>query len=164
MIASARKLLPIVLVILLVVTIGIFTIIEVNNRPTVDQQLTNILGKERPIGRIGQGYFNFEIANTVEKRTLGLSGRAGLAPTEALLFVYDTPSKDCFWMKDMKFSIDILWFDSTKKLFYEKRNVSPSTYPEKFCPPEPAKYVAEVAAGVAANNQIMIGNKLDIEL
>jgi uncharacterized membrane protein (UPF0127 family) len=64
----------------------------------------------------------------------------------------------------MKFSIDILWFDENKNLVYEKRNVSPETYPESFCPDLPTKYVAEVTAGVAEKNQIKLGDHLDIEL
>ncbi len=116
------------------------------------------------IGRIGEGYFNFEIADDARERTQGLSGRDSLADTEALLFVFETTDNHCFWMKDMKFNIDILWFDENKKLVYEKRDVSPASYPKNFCPNMPTKYVAEVTAGVAEKNQIQHGSVLDIEL
>jgi uncharacterized membrane protein (UPF0127 family) len=119
---------------------------------------------EKNIGRIGEGYFSFEVADSSAERTLGLSGREQLPDTEALLFVFESADKHCFWMKDMKFSIDILWFDENKNLVYEKRNVSPETYPESFCPDLLTKYVAEVAAGIAEKNQIKLGDHLDIEL
>ena len=119
---------------------------------------------QKPIGRIGEGYFNFDIADSPAERSQGLSGWEMLKNTEAMLFVFDTPGEHCFWMKDMKFSIDILWFDTGKKLIYEKRGVSPATYPESFCSSKPAKYVVEVTAGVSADNQIKLGDKLDIEL
>lgn len=116
------------------------------------------------IGRIGEGYFNFEIADNTLERTKGLSGRDGLPETDALLFVFENNDNHCIWMKDMKFSIDILWFDENKKLIYEKRNISPDTYPENFCSDSPSKYVVEVASGVGQKNQITLGSELYIEL
>lgn len=119
---------------------------------------------EGRIGRIGEAYFNFELADTEIKRTQGLSGREPLSDTEAMVFVFDSESRHCFWMKDMKFNLDILWFDSNKKLVFEKRNVAPDTYPQNFCSDVPSRYVVEVTAGVAEKNQIQMGSTLDIEL
>ncbi len=116
------------------------------------------------LGRIGEGYFNFELADTRFKRTQGLSGRKQLPPTDAMLFVFGTEDEHCFWMKDMQFAIDILWFDANKRLVYEQRNVSPDTYPQSFCSTVPTKYVAEMTAGTADKNQLQIGQALDVEL
>lgn len=131
---------------------------QAETRPAIQQQATT------KIGRIGEGYFNFEIADENDERVQGLSGKDPLAETEALLFVFDRNDIHCFWMKDMKFNIDILWFDENKKLVYEKRNVSPDSYPANFCPNVPTKYVVEVGAGVAEKNYIKLGDVLDIEL
>jgi len=131
------------------------------SRPPADLLVASSMDDNVEIGRIGSGFFNFEIADTAAERQQGLSGRASLSDTKALLFVLDKPVKECIWMKDMKFSIDILWFDSNKKLVHEKRNVSPETYPEKFCPPVDTKYIVETAAGVAEKNRIKLGDKLE---
>ncbi|MBA3758466.1 DUF192 domain-containing protein [Candidatus Saccharibacteria bacterium] len=144
--------------------VGIYVVRTVSERPTIEQQVATQLGNEKIIGRIGSGYFNFELANSPTERNQGLSGRQPLKSTEGMIFAFDEPGQSCFWMKDMKFNLDILWFDENKKLIYEKHDVSPDTYPESFCSDIPAKYVVEVTAGVATKNQIKLGDKLDIEL
>jgi uncharacterized membrane protein (UPF0127 family) len=151
------------LIILLLISGGVFVFSKLLETPSADKRAANILS-DKVIGQVGQGYFNFEVADTAAERQVGLSGQNSLPDTDAMLFVFEQPDKHCFWMKDMKFSIDILWFDAEKKLVYEKRGVAPESYPEKFCSDLPTKYVVEVTAGVAAKNQLKLGDKLDIEL
>ncbi len=97
------------------------------------------------------GIITVETVNTPELRTLGLSGRQSLGNNEGMLFVFDEPSISyCFWMKDMNFSLDMIWLTEDKKVINIARNVSPDTYPdENFCPEAPAKYVLEVNANRA---------------
>lgn len=160
----ARRLLLTIILALFLFTVR-FVITEAT-KPVPSSNTTNQtqVVREAKIGRIGEGYFTFELANTAEKRTLGLSGRDKLQDTTAMLFTFDQPSTHCIWMKDMKFNIDIMWFDENKVLIFEKRNASPESYPERFCPEQSAKYVVEVSAGVAEKNQIKLGSILDIEL
>lgn len=91
--------------------------------------------------------FDIELADTPEKRVKGLSNRTSLDENQGMLFVFESPAIECFWMKDMKFSIDILWFDENRKLIHKQANLTPETYPASYCPPTPAKYVLELAAG-----------------
>src|SRR5690606_11290472 len=89
-----------------------------------------------------------DIADTSTKRQKGLGGREGLDEDSGMLFVFDHADEHCFWMKGVNFAIDILWFDVDKQLVYVEESVSPDTYSNSsFCPPEPAKYVLELAAG-----------------
>lgn len=148
---------------LLAIFLGYVIVRQENQRPASEIIVGNEI-HQVVLGRVGEAYFNFEVADTGAKRTLGLSGRDPLPATDALLFVFDTYDTHCFWMKDMKFAIDILWFDADKKLVYEKRNVTPDTYPTSFCPDVPVQYVVEVTAGVAEKNQIKLGSVLDVEL
>lgn len=161
---SAPKNLLVITLIVCMLAVGLYTVTSISKKPSTQQQLANKLGQEKLVGRIGLGYFNFELANTETKRAQGLSGKPKLPDTDAMLFIFDSPSEQCIWMKDMKFNLDILWFSESNKLVYEKRDVAPSTYPEKFCSGKPAKYVVEMTAGVAEKNQIKIGDKLDVEL
>lgn len=131
------------------------------NQTKVDEPTTETA--QSVIGQIGGGYFNFEVADTHDERVQGLSGRERLPDTDALLFVYDEVDQHCIWMKDMRFSIDILWFDEDHRLIDMKQNVSPDTFPQNFCPEEPARYVVEMSAGVAAKNELAIGSVLDID-
>lgn len=148
---------------LLAIFLG-YVLVQAGKRSTVSQPVNYDNQTSVLLGRVGEGYFNFELANTNAKRTQGLSGRDPLPVTDAMLFVFDETGQHCFWMKDMKFNIDILWFDANKKLVFEKRNVTPDTYPQNFCSDVPTKYVVEVTAGVAEKNQIKLGTNLDIEL
>lgn len=131
---------------------------------TPDNQLVDLLGEPKKIGRIDAGSFNFTVANSAIERQRGLSGMSPLPPTDAMLFVFEKPGIECLWMKDMNFNIDIMWFDQNKRMIDQELNVSKDSYPQKFCPEKPALYVVEVTAGVAEKNQLNIGDVLDIAL
>ena len=60
-----------------------------------------------------------DISVTNEQRTKGLSEKDDLAENEAMLFVFGNEAKHTFWMKDMKFPIDIIWIDSDKTIIQE---------------------------------------------
>jgi uncharacterized membrane protein (UPF0127 family) len=101
-----------------------------------------------------------QTAKTEPEREKGLSGKACLGPNQGVLFVFDKPAGYAFWMKDMKFNIDIVWIGPDKKVVYEKENLSPATYPNSFTNPVPAKYVLEVAAGQAGKLGLRPGTQL----
>lgn len=102
---------------------------------------------------------NVVTASTSEDRARGLSGRERLGNREGMLFVFDSPSPYCFWMKDMNFPIDIIWLDSNKKVVTVKENATPESYPEPFCPSQEAQYVLEVASGKADEWGITVGDQ-----
>lgn len=103
---------------------------------------------ERSI-EFGSQRLSIEYASTEAARQRGLSGRADLARDHAMLFVFDRADEYCFWMKDMRFSLDIIWLDDNKRVVSIRDTVRPETYPQNFCPDKPARYVVEVNAGVA---------------
>src|SRR3989338_1806519 len=76
-----------------------------------------------------------------------LSGRSGLAEGEGMLFVFPQDGKYGFWMKDMRFSIDILWLNASGMVVYMAQNVSPDSFPKSFESDVPARYVLELPAG-----------------
>lgn len=96
------------------------------------------------------------IANTEQAH--GLSDRDCLADNRGMLFVYDSLESRCFWMKDMKFSIDILWLNSAKEVSTMERDVLPSTYPYSFC--YDAQYVLEIGPGASSRYGISVGSQL----
>lgn len=50
-----------------------------------------------------------EIANTPSSIVQGLSGRKAMANDEGMLFIMPNVENQNFWMKDMKFSLDIIY-------------------------------------------------------
>ncbi len=98
-----------------------------------------------------------EVVGTPEEKARGLGGRDGLPPNEGMLFVFDSDARYRFWMKDMLFSIDILWLSDDGRVVDMRENVSPETYPAVFTPNAPARYVLELPAGFAKSNNVKIG-------
>lgn len=106
--------------------------------------------------------FNVQLADTPEKMRKGLSGTSQLQEDEAMLFVAETPGLECFWMKDMYYSLDILWFDADKKLTHIERDITPESYPKNYCADQPASYVLEVRNGTAHQLGLEIGDTFDM--
>ena len=104
-----------------------------------------------------------EVANTLELKKQGLSGRDSIDDKKGMLFVFDRPETPSFWMKDMKFPIDIIFFDKDWNTVDIKENFPPESYPETYTSKEKSKYVVEVNAGFASRNNWQIGNQVKFE-
>ncbi len=100
-----------------------------------------------------------EIADTLRKRTQGLSGRPGLAENKGMLFIFKIPYKYGFWMKDMNFPIDIIWINSDKIVDFAE-NVQPSAGDSLpiFRPSAAADKVLELSAGSVERLNIKVGD------
>jgi|CXWK01.1.fsa_nt_gi uncharacterized membrane protein (UPF0127 family) len=110
--------------------------------------------------KIGQKLLKIDLANTPALRTLGLSGRGSLAPDHGMLFVFEKPDLHGFWMKEMNFSIDIIWIDASKKIVHIEERVSPESYPKIYIPDAQALFVLEVPAGFVTENKIRVGDEV----
>lgn len=97
--------------------------------------------------RIGERKYVLEIADSDVKRQKGLGGRESLCEECGMLFVFEQPGQHAFWMKDMRFPLDIIWLLSDEAVFVA-RDVSPDfsgiIEPNVF-----ADRVIEVNAGAA---------------
>lgn len=103
---------------------------------------------------------SLEIASSSAAHEKGLGGRAHLAANKGMLFVFDKPAATCFWMKDMRFPLDIIWLNAAKQVTYVQPGVAPKTYPKTFCPKSPSSYVVELNAGQAQSLGISTGKTL----
>lgn len=109
--------------------------------------------KDVVISLNGKSYTT-EVVTTEADRSKGLSGRDKLGNHEAMLFVFDKEGYYPFWMKDMKFAIDIVWLDSDMRVVHKEVDVRPDSYPESSYVSEgEAKYVLELATGEARDLQ-----------
>ncbi len=100
------------------------------------------------------------LATSSEDLERGLSGTKSLSYDEGMLFVFQESGSRGFWMHDMSYSIDIIWLNQEKKVIGVTSDISPETYPNIFFPPEPVKYVLELNAGYAEENNIASGTPL----
>jgi uncharacterized membrane protein (UPF0127 family) len=101
-----------------------------------------------------------EPAQTPAEQAKGLSGRDSLADNQGMLFIFESPDQQCFWMKDMNFSIDMVFLDANKKVVRVDENVDPNSYPNTFCA-YAVKYVIEITAGKAGSLGIENGQTLN---
>ena len=79
----------------------------------------------------GQNTIYTQIADTENKRSLGLSYTKSLDKNAGMLFVFDEINVKNFWMRDMNYDLDIIWIapDKTINGFFE--NVLASSYNSK---------------------------------
>ncbi len=110
---------------------------------------------------VGDISFKTERLETESKRVKGLSGKKCIPDDVAMLFVFDKPDTYGFWMKDMNFSIDMIWLDGDKKVVYIQKNATPESYPQIFKPSKNSLYVLEVASGTADRAGMKEGDQLN---
>lgn len=111
-----------------------------------------------------------EIASTTELRKIGLSKREGLYAYSGMLFKFEQNDLiPNFWMKDMKFAIDILWINDGKIIKIDEKIQPPAdgTPDEKlkiYKPGKPVDYVLELNSGFCERNTIKVGDSVEIAL
>ena len=114
---------------------------------------------------VGDDVFLVEIADTPEERTKGLSGRPGLAANRGMLFLFDRPDLYGFWMKDMKFSINIIWIKENRVVgITEELEPDTNPNPKIYYPPTLVDKVLEVRAGVVRERNIRVGDEVIVSL
>ena len=121
-----------------------------------------------PLGTvtINNKTFQVEVADTPLKRERGLSGRDRVGgAADGMLFVFETSAAYPFWMKDMKFPIDIIWIKDDRVIGISD-SLEPSTepVPSSYLPPDDVNYVLEFPAGFAGKYSIDKGAEVAINL
>lgn len=108
-----------------------------------------------------------ELAETAEEQVRGLSGRDSITDEQAMLFVLSDQQQSGFWMKDMKFAIDLIWLKDSR-VSEIAPNLAPQPgipdwelpvyFPQKF-----ADSVLEVKAGWTKRYNLQIGDEFLFE-
>jgi uncharacterized protein len=120
----------------------------------------------RTVVRIGDATVQVELADDEAARRRGLSGRPRLGRDQGMLFVLpnDMPS---FWMKGMRFPLDIVWIDGNRVVDVTA-DVPPPRRPggglPTYSPDRPADRVLEVNAGWAALHGVEPGDTVRVRL
>lgn len=142
-------------------TSGVFFI------PTQATPSASLRGTTRVVA--GDLIIDAKIASKPSDRKKGLSGLDSLPLSSGMLFVFDKSGPYVFWMKDVKFSIDIIWIDENMRII----TIAPYAAPEKgksddeltlYKPTAPAKYVLEINAGLSNLHGLKVGDLVDFDL
>ena len=114
---------------------------------------------------VGGARYQVEIADNDEERARGLMFREQMDTGHGMLFVHDSEEPQAYWMKNTKIPLDILYFDSARKLVSQQRDVPPCGLGNG-CPPypseAPARYVLELNAGEATRLNLRDGVELQL--
>ena len=103
--------------------------------------------------------FETEIADTDEARILGLSTREILGENEGLLLDFGQDIRPRMWMKNTRFSLDMLFIDSLGKI----RFIYPQTVPLSLriiSPDVEVRYVLEITGGQTDSLGIKVGDEV----
>ncbi len=92
-----------------------------------------------------------EIADEAGEREAGLSDRPPLRDSEGMVFVFEKEGIYPFWMKDMRFPLDILYLRDgvVTEVFFGIPPPASGQEPVTVRPQKPANQVLEVRAGFA---------------
>jgi len=137
---------------------GVFSSVSLRN----SNENTAAQEKNRVTVSFKQVSVEAEVADREDTRTLGLSGRDQLEEGEGMWFVFPSDDHHSFWMKDMNFPIDILWFDKDLKVVSIKENAMPESYPNSFTPSSFDRYVLEVPSGFAKKYEVSFGDTISV--
>ena len=107
--------------------------------------------------------FQVEVADDDDERARGLMFRDAMPADHGMLFIHDRQEPQAYWMKNTRIPLDILYFDSGRRLVSQQRDVPPCSAGDR-CPPYPsrgpARYVLELNAGQAARLGLEDGAEL----
>ena len=106
----------------------------------------------------GMHRIDAQIAATPEQRQIGLMFRKDMPQHEGMVFVFDQPGKQCFWMKNtpIPLSAAFLAEDGTIVNIEDMKPLALDGH----CSAQPVRYVLEMNKGWFAKKGIKAGSKL----
>jgi hypothetical protein len=101
------------------------------------------------------------IADSFVKQMVGLMFRPRLSKDACMLFIFSREARHGIWMRNMRFPIDILWMDGSRRVVDYAEMVQPESR-RIYAPEKSAKYVLEANAGFIKRNRIKKGDTFRI--
>ena len=108
-----------------------------------------------------------DLAVTQDQQIKGLAIRNDINEREGMLFIFQHPSRQSFWMKDMKFPIDIIWLNANRSVVYIVSNLEPCPirgYCPGYLPNSDSLYVLETSAGFSERHNVRVGTQINFHL
>lgn len=100
-----------------------------------------------------------EIADTPERRTVGLMHRPALAPDRGMLFDFGTTRPVAMWMKNTLISLDMFFIDRFGRIVAIAAETVPLSL-KRIPSGAPVRFVLEMAGGSAARLGAAPGDRL----
>jgi uncharacterized membrane protein (UPF0127 family) len=142
--------------------LGAVTLIPGAGPPHLLASAKQVTSSHHALLVVGHRDYQLSVATTPAQQALGLGHRPRLPPSSGMLFVFHTSATECFWMKGMRFALDIIWLSPSGKVVSVERDLLPTSYPSAFC--AVAQDVIELDAGQAKAAGISIGRVVRLEM
>ncbi len=106
----------------------------------------------------GMYLIDAQLAATSQERAIGLMFRPKMPSSEGMLFVFDQPGQQCFWMKNTQLPLTAA-FVGDDGIIVNLADMKPLTT-HSHCSSRPVRYVLEMNLGWFGNKGIKAGSKL----
>jgi uncharacterized membrane protein (UPF0127 family) len=107
---------------------------------------------------VGIHRIDSQVAQTPEQRSVGLMFRKQMPPHEGMLFVFEQPSQQCFWMKNTLLPLTAA-FVADDGVIVNLADMKPQTT-DSHCSAKPVRFVLEMNQGWFAKKGIKPGQRL----
>jgi len=110
----------------------------------------------------GMYQIDAQVAQTPEQRQIGLMFRKEMPQTEGMIFVFEQPATQCFWMRNTLLPLTAAFVADDGRIV-NLADMKPQT-DDSHCSEEPVRFVLEMNQGWFARKNIKKGAKLSGEL
>ena len=106
----------------------------------------------------GMHRINVQVAATPEQRQIGLMFRKDMPQHEGMIFIFDQPAQQCFWMKNTLLPLSAA-FIADDGTIVNIEDMKPLVL-DSHCSAKPVRYVLEMNKGWFAKKGIKAGSQL----
>ena len=107
---------------------------------------------------VGMHRIDAQLALTPEQRQIGLMWRKAMLAHEGMLFVFEQPSQQCFWMKNTLIPLTAAFIDDDGTIV-NLVDMKPQTL-NPHCSAKPVRYVLEMNIDWFTKKNIKAGSKI----
>ena len=105
-------------------------------------------------------FSKIEVVSNSQERKLGLMYRENLPYDNAMFFIWEYKKRQCMWMRNTYIPLNVAYLDSSGKIL-EIYDMVPLS-DESVCSKKRVRYALEVNLNWFEDNNILVGNVLDI--
>ncbi|MBS7807629.1 DUF192 domain-containing protein [Variovorax sp. PCZ-1] len=126
--------------------------------PSIWAQEEPQMNLKRVVLGAGMHRIDAQVAITPEQRQIGLMWRKTMPAHEGMLFVFEQPNQQCFWMKNTLIPLTAAFVDDDGTIV-NLVDMKPQTL-NPHCSAKPVRYVLEMNQGWFAKKNIRSGAKI----
>ncbi|MDP8215426.1 MAG: DUF192 domain-containing protein [Candidatus Euphemobacter frigidus] len=108
---------------------------------------------------IGDRKIKVELALTAPQKEQGLKYRRSLPENRGMIFMYSSPVRSPFWMKDTHIPLSIAFINGEGRIISIQK-MEPDNDQRLYHPPKPFKYALEMNQGWFEKNNVGVGERV----